>query len=101
MPNRIDTPEPGSTENELTTLACRRRPGRLKHVHSSLIPLLRGTAIADAANPPADLPEALIPPPRMDVTEDDLSPARGIIFGIVLSVPIWTIFGLGVYRLLN
>jgi hypothetical protein len=100
MSRSIDRSETGPTEAEGGTMLSRRRPGRRDDTHPSLIPLLRGTAspipddltvIADPATIPAGL----------ETEKDALDPARGIIFGIALSVPIWAVLILGACRLLS
>ena len=60
----------------------RRHPGRNDQVSPYLIPLLRNPATMEI---PAPLPG------EMDTTFpcDDLAAMRGIIFGLVLSVPLW------------
>ena|ERR1700693_1990636 len=101
MSGSSNGPGTGSTEAEGGTMLSRRRPGRRDDVHPSLIPLLRGTA-----NPvPDDLPAVIAEPPAvsagLEAEEDGLDPARGIIFGLALSVPIWAVLILGACRLLS
>ena len=60
----------------------RRRPGRNDQASPHLIALLRSPATADIPMPPSG--ELDTPP-----LGDDLMPARGIIFGLALSVPLW------------
>ena len=62
----------------------RRRPGRPDQASPHLIPLLRTSEMeaAAASNPADGLP-----------FEDALEPARGIAFGLVLSVPLWAAIG--------
>ncbi len=62
----------------------RRRPGRNDQVSPHLIPLLRDPAPANIPAPPPCEMETLL-------FNDQLVPARGIIFGLVLSVPLWAI----------
>jgi hypothetical protein len=55
----------------------RRRPGRIANVSPALIPLLRGSNA-----PPPDTEESL---------ENDMAPARGIVFGALISVLFWAV----------
>ena len=54
----------------------RRRPGRIADVSPTLIPLLRGSDI------PPDAEESL---------DNAMAPARGIVFGVLISVLFWAI----------
>lgn len=69
-----------------TGLHDRRRPGRLDQISPALIPLLREFA-------------QFVDDPDFDA--DPLTPARGIFRGIfvglLLSVPLWSLIGLGVW----
>lgn len=38
---------------------------------------------------------------RMETTSDCLAPARGIMFGLAFSVPIWLVLSFGAYCLLH
>ncbi|MBN9559944.1 MAG: hypothetical protein J0H14_04335 [Alphaproteobacteria bacterium] len=70
----------------------RRRPGRPEHVSPHLIPLLRNAAEAEI--PPDDAPVA-------DRTQDDLGPAKGILAGLGLAIPLWGLIGLAVWWVLR
>jgi hypothetical protein len=100
MPRHIDDSATGLTEAEGGQMVSRRRPGRRDDAHPSLIPLLRGTA-----SPIPDDPPMIGDPATIQVDQetegDALAPARGIIFGIALSVPIWAVLILGAYSLLS
>ena len=61
----------------------RRRPGRNDQVSSHLIPLLRNP---EAASIPAPSPGEV---GTLPLGGDDLAPARGIIVGLMVSVPLW------------
>jgi hypothetical protein len=100
MLHRIDGSGTGLTDAEGNAMVSRRRPGRRDDAHPSLIPLLRGTAtpIPDDITVIADPPTI---PAGLETKEDVLAPARGIIFGIALSVPIWAVLILGACRLLS
>lgn len=74
----VQTAEPASTA---VAAKDRRRPQRNDQVSAHLIPLLR--------NPAADtltLPAGDVDAPSSD---DELRPARGIIVGSLLSLPLW------------
>jgi hypothetical protein len=78
-----------ATAGESVTYASgvldQRRPGRLEKVSPALIPLLRE---------PAECADGL------DFDSDPLAPARGIVVGLLLSVPLWGLIGLGVWFVL-
>jgi hypothetical protein len=80
----------GLTDPEGNTMVSRRRPGRSDDAHPALIPLLRGTAspVPDDTMLIADLPTVLA---DLETQSDVLAPARGIMLGIALSVPIWAV----------
>ena len=59
----------------------RRRPGRVEQVSPAIIPLLRD---------PARCVDT-------DQDTDPLAPARGVVFGLLLSVALWALIGLGVW----
>jgi hypothetical protein len=73
----------GASSADATSVPDQRRPGRLDRVSPALIPLLRdpapcvGTASYEDSDPGA--------------------PARGIVVGLLLSIPLWTLFGLGIW----
>jgi len=62
--------------------ADRRRPGRVEYDDPALIELLRtsGTGVQ------ADEEE--------DQTDHDLAPARGLVFGLLIGVSMWTAIGM-------
>jgi hypothetical protein len=60
-----------------------RRPGRLEQVSPALIPL---------PCEPAQCADT-----DQDIDTDPLVPARGIIVGLLLSVPLWALIGLGIW----
>jgi hypothetical protein len=70
----------------------RRRPGRPENISPHLIPLLRNAASVEL--PPDDAPAA-------DRTRDDLGPAKGIIAGLGLAIPLWGLIALGVWWLVG
>jgi hypothetical protein len=100
MPRRIDDSGAGLTEAEGGPMVSRRRPGRRDDAHPSLIPLLRGTASPIPDDPPMIADPSTIQAAQ-ETEADALAPARGIIFGIALSVPIWAVLILGACRLLS
>jgi len=74
------------------TTRDRRRPGRPENVSPHLIPLLRNAASVEIA--PDDAPAS-------DRAQDDLGPVRGIIAGLVLAVPLWSLIALAVWWLVG
>jgi hypothetical protein len=100
MSRGVNGHDAGMTDLNGDQMVSRRRPGRRDDAYPSLIPLLRGSSrpIPDDATVFADRTTM----PAGPATEDDaLAPARGIIFGIALSVPIWAVLILGACRLLS
>jgi hypothetical protein len=85
MPNAQSIQKPSL---ETATLPDRRRQGRRNNVSPSLIPLLRDAA----ANG--------FPDPWADDEPDQLSTARGLIVGLLLSTIIWIPIGFLVWRLI-
>jgi hypothetical protein len=47
------------------------------------------------------IPDPLIVPDRFETSEDCLAPARGIMVGLALSLPIWLMLSCGAYFLLH
>ncbi len=77
------------TGEQASTLAgtkSRRRPGRNDQVSPHLIPLLRNPATTGIPTP---LPDEADTSPL----EDDLAAAKGIMFGLAMSVPLWAGIG--------
>jgi len=87
----LQTAEQASTPAEIKG---RRRLGRNDKVSPHLIPLLRDPAAVDIPAPP--LCETETPP-----LSDQLAPARGIAFGLVLSVPLWAVIAGAVWAVLR
>jgi len=75
------------------TTRDRRRPGRPENVSPHLIPLLRNAASAEIA--PDDAP--VVDRAQDERAQDDLGPVRGIIAGLVLAVPLWSLIALAVW----
>lgn len=65
-------------ESAATLVTDRRRPGRLAKVNTDLLPILRGEEAVELPDVPVDFPE-----------DDQLSAARGMMFGVVISAPFW------------
>jgi hypothetical protein len=84
-----DTPiaDPVIAPQPPPVVADRRRPGRMHYAQSSLIELLRQKP-GDATKEEADATYE---------TSDGLAPARGILVGILLSVPIWCLLAAGLW----
>jgi len=59
----------------------RRRPGPRPDVHPDLLPTYRG----------------IVPEEAPDDDDDALNPARGILLGLTLAVPCWSIVVAGVW----
>lgn len=87
----LHTAEQAFTPTETTG---RRRLGRTDRVSPHLIPLLRDPATVGIPAPPPCETEA---PPL----NDELASARGIAFGLVLSVPLWAVIAGAVWAVLR
>ena len=74
--------EQGPAPSVSTALKTRRRPGRRDQVSPDLVPLLRSPTTADICDPL---------PGKMDAgfVEDNLASVKGIVFALLLSVPLW------------
>lgn len=70
----------------------RRRPGRPEHVSPHLIPLLRNATGLEI--PPDDVP-------IVDHTRDDRGPAKGLMAGLGLALPLWVLIALGIWWLVG
>ena len=93
--NLIDPPlntEPakvGAFVADVAAVPDQRRPGRLDRVSPALIPLLRD---------PAQCVDAVSCVGTASCEDTDpRAPARGIVVGLLLSVPLWALFGLGIW----
>jgi hypothetical protein len=84
-----DTPiaEPVIAPPPPSVVADRRRPGRVHYAQSTLIELLR--------HKPGGATDTEVDPTYE--TSDLLAPARGILVGILLSVPIWCLLAAGLW----
>jgi hypothetical protein len=79
----------GAFAANVATVPDQRRPGRLDRVSPALIPLLRDPALCvDSASS--------VGTASYD-DSDPRAPARGIVVGLLLSVPLWALFGLGIW----
>jgi hypothetical protein len=47
------------------------------------------------------IPKQLTTPGIFEATEDPLAPARGIIFGVAVGLPLWLFMGLSAYVVLH
>lgn len=85
-PPRIADPVTENTSRSGLVTVERRRPGRLE-VSQELIPLLRVTSTTDGPN----MPEAAQAASPVDLSflDDGGNPARGILIGMLLSLPFW------------
>ena len=87
----LQTGKQASTPAEIKD---RRRLGRNYQVNPHLIPLLRNAAAVDIPAPSPCETEAL-------PLSDQLAPARGIAFGLMLSVPLWAVVAGAVWAILR
>jgi len=78
-------PAPGAVATP-SAVQDRRRPGRAEDVSSALLPLLRDPVQCVDTD--------------LDIDTDPLAPARGVVFGLLLSVLVWALVGLGVWLIL-
>jgi hypothetical protein len=101
MPLDSDDHVSWSSINDLGTTPSRRRPGRRDDMSPTLIPLLRGSFNQDSGDWNSTDSEALTLFEERETMQDNLAPARGIIFGIALSTPIWAVFCYGLHLLLH
>jgi hypothetical protein len=77
----------GAFAADVAAVLDQRRPGRLDRVSPALIPLLRD---------PVPCVDAASCVGTASYDDSDLqAPARGIVVGLLLSVPLWALFGLG------
>jgi hypothetical protein len=111
MVDLIDDPlksapiEAGASVTDPLTVADRRRPERLERVDPALLQLLRGpTQFVDILpREPGQSVDTLLGEPSKsadidaDEDTDNLAPGRGIVVGLLLSVSLWVMIGLGVW----
>lgn len=98
-------PELGSPAAEGQTIATdtvieRRRPGRVEYSDPQLIKLLRGSTRLD----PVTSVDICVPFENLGTESDDrdnLAPAKGILTGLVLALPLWALIGAGAWLLLH
>jgi len=98
-------PEPGlpDAEGETTptqTLTERRRPGRIEYANPHVVALLRDPTALD----PAASAEVSGPFEDLGTEGDDgdnLAPAKGILTGLVLALPLWALIGAGAWFFLR
>ncbi|HEX3573810.1 MAG TPA: hypothetical protein VHU42_04340 [Rhodopila sp.] len=101
MSDSITPAENGTTTADADVGFSRRRPGRIENVHPALIPLLRGKAGIHFADESPFIADAPVEHASMEQQKDALAPARGILFGIALSIPIWAVLIFCVFHLLG
>jgi hypothetical protein len=88
-----------------SSVSDRRRPGRLEWINPALLHLLRGpVSSVDTISRERDQSVGTLPgqPTKSvdihpDDDTDDLAAARGIVAGLLLSIPVWAIIGLGIW----
>jgi hypothetical protein len=98
-------PEPGlpNAEGQTTItqpLLERRRPGRVEHTNPHVIALLRDPTALDPDAPP-DISGPLQDLGTAGDDLDDLAPAKGILTGLLLALPLWALIGAGAWFLLR
>lgn len=98
-------PEPGSPGAEgqtapTETLVERRRPGRVEYVNPHVIALLRAPTALDpgASVEISGAAEDLV---TADDDGDNLAPAKGILAGLLLALPLWALIGAGAWFFLR
>jgi hypothetical protein len=99
--NSINAAESETTTSDATIGFSRRRPGRIENEHPPLIPLLRGKGGIHVDDVSPFIADAPLDHTSMEQQKDALAPARGILFGIALSVPIWVALIFCVFHLLD
>jgi hypothetical protein len=90
------------------TVADRRRPERLERVNPALLQLLRGPAQSVDILPrePGQPVDTLLSEPAksVDIDPDEdcdpLATGRGIVVGLLFSVPLWSIIGLAIWLII-
>jgi hypothetical protein len=81
--------EPVVAEPKPLVAKERRRPGRVNYTQPAFIELLR----RPASGAPVDK--------GADDTGDGLAPARGIMFGVMLAIPLWCALGAAVWLIVR
>jgi hypothetical protein len=98
-----------------STVSDRRRPGRVGWINPALLHLLRGP-VQSVDTPSVDTPSVdtmshepgqsvgTLPGQPIESVDihpdddtDDLAAGRGIVAGLLLSIPVWAIIGLGIW----
>jgi hypothetical protein len=69
--------------------------------HTSIMSLLCGSFDPDADRRDIGMSEGLTNSGHLEMHEDNLAPARGVILGTALSTPFWAIVSICVYALLH
>lgn len=90
----LPTVEQVSTLPSSDAMEARRRPGRVKTVSPDLVPLLRSPATTGIREPSSGKAGARL-------IENDLGTVKGIIFALVLSVPLWAAISAGVWMVIR
>ena len=87
---------PVTPSNAVASIAVgdRRRPNRLNRVSPHLISLLRRSTAPNTPTP-------LLDDEDIPASSNELAIARGFVFGLMLSVPIWTLIGLAIRAVLR
>jgi hypothetical protein len=81
----------------------RRRPGRLEWINPALLHLFRGPAQSANALPHQHGQSVHEPPTLVDINPDEdsdaLAAGQGMVVALLLSIPFWLMFGLGVWMI--
>jgi hypothetical protein len=95
MPEPVSPGAEGQTA-ATSTLVERRRPGRIEFTNPHVVALLRDAAGIE----PAESAELSGPVEDLD-DRDNLAPAKGILTGLLLALPLWALIGAGAWFFLR
>ena len=93
MPLSVCDPATGLAESAATARFLRRGLGCLRDVRLTLTPLRHDAAGRGSDRALLDPQETQIAPLDLEIFEDSLFLARGVIIGFVLSVPVGVVLG--------
>lgn len=97
-------PEPGSPDVESQTtveepLVERRRPGRIEYSNPHVIALMRAPTTIDSGA--VEISTSFDHADTEAEDSDNLAPAKGILTGLLLALPLWALIGAGAWFLLS
>jgi hypothetical protein len=101
MPRFGSTSGFGSAIENGDTTPPRCGEDHIDGAHTSIIHLMCGPFDPNVGDRGIDIHGGLTMPGDSEITEDSLAPARSIIFGAALSVPLWAIVSLGAYAMFH